>query len=173
MVSAKVLQQPGMRTAVRLKSNVAEKRVSQQVQWRLTHHHEQCMCVYLGALLGPLFNAKLNFTSIFLLSVQGQTAKFKDCQYFWLYSISSCLNLQEVAANKHTHVYVQCSLASVGLTQAHPNKNTLHQYNFTTIIYPTTTHQHFPNCCCPYIFVVASNTTSNLPFHQPSLRHAM
>ena len=42
----------------------------------------------------------------------------------------------------------------------------LHAYNFTMKIFPTTTHQHFPNCCCPYIlvYVVASNTTSHLLF---------
>ena len=134
------------------------------------HHHEQCMCVYLGALLGPLFNAKLNFASSFLLSVYGQTAKFKDRQYFRLYGISSSLNLREVAANKHTHV--QCSLGSVGLTQAHHNENTLHEYNFTTIIHLTTTHQHFPNCCCPYIFVVASNSAQQAISLSPAISSA-
>ena len=47
-------------------------------------------------------------------------------------------------------------------------KKFLHAYNFTMKIFPTTTHQHFPNCCCPCIlvcmYVVASNTTSCLLF---------
>ena len=37
-----------------------------------------------------------------------------------------------------------------------------------------TTHQHFPNYCCPYIlvYVVASNTTSHLLFTAISLAHS-
>ena len=46
-------------------------------------------------------------------------------------------------------------------------ENILHKYNFTTNVgWLLATHQHFPNCCCPYIlvYVVASNTTSRLLF---------
>ena len=69
-------------------------------------------------------------------------------------------------------MYVQCSVASMGLTQAHPNENTLHQYNFTTKIHLTTTHQHFPNCGCPYIFMVASNTTQQAISLSPAISSA-
>ena len=45
-------------------------------------------------------------------------------------------------------------------------ENILREYNFTAKLFPTTTHQHIPKCCCPYIIVyaVASNTTSHLLF---------
>ena len=47
-------------------------------------------------------------------------------------------------------------------------ENILHEYNskFSDMGWLRATHQHFPNCCCPYILVylVASNTTSNLLF---------
>ena len=38
--------------------------------------------------------------------------------------------------------------------------------NFLRVGWLLAAHQHFPNCCCPYIlvYVVASNTTSNLLF---------
>ena len=40
------------------------------------------------------------------------------------------------------------------------------QRKFSNVGWLRATHQHFPNCCCPYIlvFVVTSNTTSNLLF---------
>ena len=48
-------------------------------------------------------------------------------------------------------------------------ENILREYNLTMNIFLMlvglrATHQHFRNCCCPYIlvYVVASNTTSNL-----------
>ena len=38
--------------------------------------------------------------------------------------------------------------------------------NFSNVGWLRATHQHFPNCCCPYILVymVASNTTSHILF---------
>ena len=49
-------------------------------------------------------------------------------------------------------------------------ENILHKLiyneNFSDDNTPATTHQHIPNCCCPYIllYAVASNTTSLLLF---------
>ena len=37
--------------------------------------------------------------------------------------------------------------------------------HFSDVDWLRATHQHFPNCCCPYILVyVASNTTSHILF---------
>ena len=44
--------------------------------------------------------------------------------------------------------------------------NKFYNCNFSDVGWLRATHQHFPNWCCPYslVYVVASNTTSNLLF---------